>query len=518
MRLTGIAGNLLTRASATLTNNVCGALSGSTAVTISGGNDATTLTAGCYQYTLTGTDNVANQATAQSTIVKVDSSVPTGGSITANGGTTFNTSGTMSLATANFTDPSSGIATNSITRASALLSGNLCGTLTGASPVTVSLGHDSATLSTGCYQYTLTGTDNAGNQATALSAVVKVDTIAPSAAATFPASGGSYNATTWNAGASSSFAGSAADAETGVSAVSISVQSASSGLCWTGTTNTFTASCPTFVAAVGTTSWTKAFPAATSFPADGAYTLSVSAADAAGNVTTTTTSFTYDTTAPIVTDVSSTLANGTSKVGTVVPVTVTFGEPVIVTGTPTLALSTGSPVTTAVSYTSGSGTAVLTFNYTVAAGNTSADLDYASTSALALSGGTIKDAATNAATVTLAAPGATHSLGGNKNLVIDGVAPVVTVTSLGSGGGASKVTVSGTATNGDGSVTVYLCHATPCSSANAVASGTLSAVVAAGTWTVTSGNIGTGTYYATATQTDAAGNTGTAGDFGPFVR
>ena len=58
--------------------------------------------------------------------------------------------------------------------------------------------------------------------------------------------------------------------------------------------------------------------------------------------------------------------------------TVTFSEPVTVTGTPQLTLSTGSPATTAVNYTaSGTGTSTLTFNYTVAAGNTSADLDYA---------------------------------------------------------------------------------------------------------------------------------------------
>ena len=77
-------------------------------------------------------------------------------------------------------------------------------------------------------------------------------------------------------------------------------------------------------------------------------------------------------------------------------------------------------------YSSGSGTATLTFNYTVAAGNTSAALDYTSTGALALNGGTIKDAATNAATLTLAAPGAPGSLSANKALVLDTVQPTVT--------------------------------------------------------------------------------------------
>ena len=44
-------------------------------------------------------------------------------------------------------------------------------------------------------------------------------------------------------------------------------------------------------------------------------------------------------------------------------------------------------------YASGSGTSTLTFNYTVASGQNSADLDYAPTSALALNGGTIQDVA-----------------------------------------------------------------------------------------------------------------------------
>ena len=79
-----------------------------------------------------------------------------------------------------------------------------------------------------------------------------------------------------------------------------------------------------------------------------------------------------------------------------------------------------------VDYTSGSGTATLTFNYTVQAGDTSADLDYISATALALNGGTITDAATNNATLTLPAPGAAGSLAANKAIVIDTTAPTVT--------------------------------------------------------------------------------------------
>ncbi len=95
------------------------------------------------------------------------------------------------------------------------------------------------------------------------------------------------------------------------------------------------------------------------------------------------------------------------------------------TGTPQLTLTTGSPATTTVNYASGTGTNTLTFNYTVAAGNTSADLDYAATGSLSLNGGTIRDAATNNATLTLAAPGAAGSLGANKAIVIDTTPPTV---------------------------------------------------------------------------------------------
>ena len=68
---------------------------------------------------------------------------------------------------------------------------------------------------------------------------------------------------------------------------------------------------------------------------------------------------------------TSSTANGTYGVGPVIPVQVTFSEPVTVTGTPQLTLATGSPATTAVNYACGTGTSTLTFNYTVAAGNAS---------------------------------------------------------------------------------------------------------------------------------------------------
>ena len=97
------------------------------------------------------------------------------------------------------------------------------------------------------------------------------------------------------------------------------------------------------------------------------YTITARSTDAAGNTGTTTRTFVYDTTAPTVTNVTSTKADGAYPAGTLIPVTVTFSENVTVTGTPTLALNSGGTA----SYSSGSGGSTLTFNYTVGAGDNS---------------------------------------------------------------------------------------------------------------------------------------------------
>lgn len=140
-----------------------------------------------------------------------------------------------------------------------------------------------------------------------------------------------------------------------------------------------------------------------------------------------------DTTAPLVSSLSSSKANGTYGVGEVIGITITFDEPVNVTGTPQLTLETGA-TDRVVNLTSGTGTAVLTFNYTVQSGDVSADLDCVSTSALALNGGTIKSLSGVDAVLTLPTPGAAGSLGANKALVIDGVVPTYTSSVIPSAG------------------------------------------------------------------------------------
>ncbi len=79
--------------------------------------------------------------------------------------------------------------------------------------------------------------------------------------------------------------------------------------------------------------------------------------------------YTIQVVAPTVSNVSSTLADGSYTTGQLVPITVTFPEAVNVTGTPQLQLATAGSTNEQASYASGSGTSTLTFNYTVAAGD-----------------------------------------------------------------------------------------------------------------------------------------------------
>ena len=143
---------------------------------------------------------------------------------------------------------------------------------------------------------------------------------------------------------------------------------------------------------------------------------------------------------PGVTSVDASTANGTYKVGDVISILVNFSESVTVNtagGTPQLTLETGSTDRT-VSYVSGTGSTQLTFSYTVQAGDNSADLDYVATNSLALNGGTIRDAANNNASLTLASPGAANSLGANKAIVVDGVVPTVSSVNSSTADGAYK--------------------------------------------------------------------------------
>ena len=135
----------------------------------------------------------------------------------------------------------------------------------------------------------------------------------------------------------------------------------------------------------------------------------------------------HDNVAPIVTNITSNKANGPYKAGEQISIQVAFSESVRLSGAPRIQLATGQ--TTYATYASGNGTSTLTFSYIVTSGDNSSDLNYSSTDALSLNGGSIVDRATNAATLALPELSATGSLATNKDIVIDSVAPTLALIS-----------------------------------------------------------------------------------------
>ncbi len=136
-----------------------------------------------------------------------------------------------------------------------------------------------------------------------------------------------------------------------------------------------------------------------------------------------------NTAATPVAPVTATTPNGSYGIGSVITITIGFSEAVLVDitgGTPRMQLETGSTDRYA-TYSSGTGSNTLFFEYTVQAGDTSADLDQLSSSALTLNGGTIKDAAGNNALLELAEPGSTGSLASNAQIIIDTRGPAGTL-------------------------------------------------------------------------------------------
>jgi RsaA N-terminal domain/Peptidase M10 serralysin C terminal/Bacterial Ig-like domain len=146
--------------------------------------------------------------------------------------------------------------------------------------------------------------------------------------------------------------------------------------------------------------------------------------DASGNDASLTLNSVGPTSTVLVDGVSPTVASTSGpsaaiyNVGRALNFTVNFSEAVTVTGTPKLALTLDTGGTVDATYVSGSGSSALVFRYTVQAGNLDAD-GVTLGSSIALNGGTLKDAAGNAALLTgLSVP----SL---SSVTVDGVAPVV---------------------------------------------------------------------------------------------
>jgi len=162
----GLKTSTLTRTAATFAAGACGTYG--TATTLVGTPLQSALATACYKYTLTGTDNALN-ATTIFTVVKHDVTNPTAGALTVNAvaasaaGTTSTAnkaSFTIGTRTAN-TDAASGLASSTLTREFAALTGSTCGSFGSTTTITGSPAQTG--LATGCYLYTLAGIDNAGN-------------------------------------------------------------------------------------------------------------------------------------------------------------------------------------------------------------------------------------------------------------------------------------------------------------------------------------------------------------------
>jgi len=146
---------------------------------------------GAGTQTVVATGGTGLTANATFALVR-DVTAPAGGALTVNGGaasgagsTTTNTTGAFTISTrTDFSETlgaaSSGLASSVLVRDQSALTGNVCGTF--GSPVTLTGAPAQAGLTTGCWRYTLTGTDNVGNTVS-VTTTVKVDT----SAATFGA-------------------------------------------------------------------------------------------------------------------------------------------------------------------------------------------------------------------------------------------------------------------------------------------------------------------------------------------
>ena len=119
----------------------------------------------------------------------------------------------------------------------------------------------------------------------------------PTAAATFPAAAALYGTASWTAGcAGAGFCGTATDnSGAGIQKVELTIRQGA-GNYWDG--SGFSSGSPVFVLATGGSSWSYAFPAS-SFPADGSYTVQVRPTDNLNGVgALSSTTFTIDQTPP----------------------------------------------------------------------------------------------------------------------------------------------------------------------------------------------------------------------------
>jgi hypothetical protein len=170
----GLASSTLVRESATLSLGTCGTFSDP--VGIDGSPEQGPLESGCYRYTLSGVDRVGNQAPPLSTIVRVDTTPPISGALSANGvaatvegSSSVDADGSWPLTRTDWVDPESGPVTSALTAAAGTIVNGEC---TGfGAPSTIAGAPSQSGSARQCFRYALTGTNAFGESSTVTTTV-----------------------------------------------------------------------------------------------------------------------------------------------------------------------------------------------------------------------------------------------------------------------------------------------------------------------------------------------------------
>ncbi|MDR3663263.1 MAG: Ig-like domain-containing protein, partial [Mycobacterium sp.] len=141
--------------------------------------------------------------------------------------------------------------------------------------------------SSGDYQVVAVGTDNVNNVSSPSSSTpVTVDVTPPSVSIAFPTTGSTYNSSTWTG----TLTGAASDSISSITNMAVAIENTTTNEWWNG--SSFAASSADYISTTGTTSWSYGL-AASSLTTSDTYNVTAQATDAAGNVGSATSAFTY---------------------------------------------------------------------------------------------------------------------------------------------------------------------------------------------------------------------------------
>ena len=323
----------------------------------------------------------------------------------------------------------------------------------------------SPSLADGAYTARVTQADAAGNSATSATSAFTVDTAAPVVAISAPVNGTATNATT------PAISGTAGNATGDSTAVTVRLYSGS------GTGGTLL---QTLTPTRSGTTWSTTASALSA----GTYTAAATQTDAAGNTSTQVTSiFTVDTAAP-----SPTVTSPTGYVATSGP-----------TIAGTAGTATGDSSTVKVEVLSGAG--VVWSNNAVAV----------SSGAWTVSASGLSDGAYTAR-VTQSDWAGNASTSSSVSFTVDTTTPAPTVTTPSTTYvNSATASLAGAAGNAAGDSTTVTVKVYSGGAASGSPIQTLTPTRSAATWSTTPASLSDGTYTVTATQTDAAGHSGTSG-------